>query len=589
MVTYADRPWTKHYDPGVPTSLEPYPEVPLFQLLDDTVKKYPNNTACLTGLKLPLFGMRHASITYKELGDLSDRLAAALADLGIKKGDRVALILNNCTQFVISFFGILKAGGIVVALNPTFPPLKWADQIKDADARIIITLSKFYNDLNSIRSDTPVQKVIVTNVKEYFPSLGQTLFTLAREKKEGHRVEQLRSGDVWFQDLLTKFTASQRPTVEIDAKTDTAIFQYTGGTTGVPKAARGPHYALVANALQMHCWMAGDEDPLNERSLAAIPLFHVYGMVAVMALSVKTGAGMIMVLNARDYDDVLRQIDAYKPTRFMAVPGLYNAINHHPDVIAGKYDLSSIRGCISGSAPLAPEVKRRFEELTGGTVMEGFGMSETPTSTHCNPMKGVNKAGSIGLPMPDVDCRIVSLDDGVTDMPVGEIGELVVRGPVMMTGYHNMPTETANAIRDGWLYTGDIARMDEEGYFYIVDRKKDMVLVGGFNVYPTNIEKVLMEHEAVAEAAVAGIPHPEREGQEALKAWIVLAPDKKVSEQELSEFCSQKLAPYEIPRRMEFVEALPKTAAFKILRRELVRMETEKQSTAKSTPTPAGD
>lgn len=580
MVSYSSKPWTKSYDPGVPASLEPYPDVLVFQLLDETAKKYPNNSACITALKLPLFGVKDDTVTYRELGELSDRLAAALADLGVKKGDRVALVLPNCTQFVIAFFGILKAGGVVVALNPTFPPLKWADQFNDAGVEIVISLTAFYEGLNSIRDNTSVKRVILTNIKEYFPGLGKTLFTLAMEKKMGHRVESVHSGDLWFQDVLAKYSPDRRPQVSMEPKSDTAIFQYTGGTTGVPKAARGPHSALVANALQMRHWTAGDIEPEKERTLAAIPLFHVYGMVAVMISAVYNGAAMIMVRNARDIDDVLMHIDKYKPNLFMGVPALYNAINQHPDVAAGKYDLSSIRACISGSAPLAPETKRRFEELTGGAVMEGFGMSEAPTATHCNPLQGVNKVGSIGLPFPDVECRIVSLDDGVTDMPVGEIGELVIRGPVMMTGYHNMPTETANAIRDGWLYTGDIARMDEDGYFYIVDRKKDMVLIGGFNVYPNNIEKVLMEHDAVIEAAVAGIPHPEREGQEALKAWIVVAPDKQLTEQDLVNFCGQKLAPYEIPRRFEFVPELPKTAVGKILRRELVRMETEKKSGA---------
>ncbi|NLH08197.1 MAG: long-chain fatty acid--CoA ligase, partial [Chloroflexi bacterium] len=275
--------------------------------------------------------------------------------------------------------------------------------------------------------------------------------------------------------------------------------------------------------------------------------------------------------------DVLGCIDRFKPTIFMGVPALYNAINNHPGVAAGKYDLSSIRACISGSAPLAPETKCRFEELTGGTVMEGFGMSEAPTATHCTPLRGEHRVGSIGLPFPDVECRIVSLDDEVTDVPVGEIGELVLRGPAMMTGYHNQPTETANALRDGWLYTGDIARMDEDGYFYIVDRKKDMVLVGGFNVYPNEVEKVLMDHPAIAEAAVAGIPHPEKEGQEALKAWIVLKQGHSATEQEIIDFCAEQLAPYAVPRRLAFVEALPRTAVGKILRRELVNMEVEQQ------------
>ncbi len=574
MVSYSDKPWISHYDKGVPASLKPYPDIPVFGMLDESVAKYPDNIACITSAHLPLVGRKAASITYRELGEQTDRLAAALADMGVKKGDRVGVCFPNCTQFAIAFFGILKAGGIVVALNPSFPPAKHAEQLNDAGIGVLICMSLFYKGFNTIRDQTPLKKVIVSNYKEYLPGLAKTLFTLAREKKDGHYVEALRDGDVWLQDLLARYTPNQRPKVDIVPTEDTAIFQYTGGTTGVPKAARGPHSALVANAIQMSRWM-GTEIMEPERFLAAIPMFHVYGMVAVMMYAIRTGSSMIMVPNARDINDLLSTIDTFKPTTFMGVPSLYNAVNYHPDVIAGKYDLSSIRACISGSAPLAPETKRRFEELSGGTVAEGFGMSEAPTATHCNPMQGVNKVGSIGMPFPDVECRIVSLDDGKTDMPVGEVGELVIRGPVMMTGYHNMPTETANAIRDGWLYTGDIARMDEEGYFYIVDRKKDMVIIGGFNVYPNNVEKALMENEAVAEAAVAGIPHPEKEGQEALKAWIVLAPGKQISKEDLIAYCETKLAPYEVPRRMEFVDALPKTAVGKILRRELVKMETK--------------
>jgi len=574
MVSYADRPWVQHYDEGVPRSLMPYPDIPVFQLLDDTANTYPNNVACITAAKVPVAGVQHTEMTYRELKDATDRLAAALAQLGVKKGDRVAIVSPNCNQFIITFFGILRAGGVVVALNPTFPPAKWVDQFNDSGAEVVVALTPFYKGLNSIRTQTPIRHIILTNIKEYLPPLAKILFTVAKEKKDGHRVDSLQQGDYWFQDLLEKYTSDQRPKIQVDTR-DTAIFQYTGGTTGVPKAARGPHRALVANALQMQKWMVNSDDPSQERSLAAIPLFHVYGMVAVMIFSVSQGITMIMVPNARDIDNLLLNIHHFRPTFFMGVPALYNAINFHPDVVAGKYDLSSVRACISGSAPLAPETKRRFEELTGGTVMEGFGMSEAPTATHCNPLKGPNKVGSIGMPLPDVECRIVSLDDGVTDVPPGEVGELVIHGPVMMTGYHNMPTETANTIRDGWLYTGDIARMDEDGYFFIVDRKKDMVLIGGFNVYPTNIEKTLMDHDAVAEAAVAGVPHPERPGQEALKAWIVKAPGQEITEKELLEYASSKLAPYEVPRRMEFVEALPKTAVGKILRRELVRMETE--------------
>ena len=574
MVTYADKPWLKHYDQGIPQSLAPYPEHPIHEFLERNARERSHAPAIITSLHLPLFGRKHATLSYGELNEQVDRLAAGLAALGVKKGDRVAIMFPNCAQFVISFYAITKLGAAVHAINPTFPPPKIQEQVADSGAEIIICLSLFYNAVKQARAGTNVKKIIVANIKEYFPPLGKTLFTLAVEKKAGHYVEALAEGDLWFQDVMAGHRAADRPQVAISGD-DIAIFQYTGGTTGVPKAAKGPHKALVANVIQMRAWLMGDSPGEEERCLAAIPLYHVYGMQTVMNFASALGAPMLMVPNARDIDDMLEIIHTFKPTMFMGVPALYNAVNHHPDVISGKYDVGSIRSCISGSAPLAPETKRRFEEVTGGTVLEGFGMSEAPTSTHCNPLKGINKTGSIGMPFPDNECRIISLDDEVSDVPVGEIGELVLRGPVMMSGYHNMPTETANAIRDGWLYTGDIARMDEEGYFYIVDRKKDMVLIGGFNVYPVNIDKTLMEHPAVLDAAVAGIPHPEKEGQEALKAWIVLKPGEEATAEDIIKYCEERLAPYEVPRRIEFMTELPKTTVGKVLRRDLIAREGE--------------
>lgn len=578
MVTYAERPWLKKYDEGVPASLEPYPQVPLHQLLRDAAQKYPNNIALVTSAHLPLAGRVHASLNYTQLDQYSDALAAGLIDMGLKKGDRVALIMPNVAAFVISYFGILKAGGVVAATNPTYPAEKMQFQINDCDAEFVITLSLFYNTIKQIQSQTKVKTVIVTNVKEYLPPLARTLFTIAREKKEGHRVETLPQGDVWFQDVLTKY-AGQKPNVEVKSD-DLAIFQYTGGTTGVSKAAMSQHKALVANTLQCSAFLLGaDKESAgsNEVFLGAIPFFHVYGLVTVVGLAISLGARIILVPNARDIPDLLDVINTFKPTIFMGVPALYNAINNHPDVKSGKVDLHSIRVCLSGSAPLPPATKREFERLSGGKLMEGFGMSEAPTATHANPVFGENRAGSIGLPFPDVDSRIVSLDDGETDVPVGEIGELVISGPQLMIGYHGMPTETANTLRqkDGktWLYTGDIARMDEDGYFYIVDRKKDMALIGGFNVYPNNVEKVLTEHPAVLEVGVAAIPHPEKEGQETLKAWVVLRPGASATAEELMEHASKHLARYEVPTRFSFVDSLPKTTVGKTLRRELVQME----------------
>jgi len=577
MVTYQDKPWLKHYDSDVPPSLAPYPWHPLHQFLIEAAQKYPASIATLTSAHLPAIGRVKSTLTYYEINRLSDALAAALLDLGLQKGDRVAIILPNCAQFVIAFYAVLKAGGVVVAVNPTFPSKKLAEQLIDSGATMAITMTLFYGGLKQIQRETKVNHIIVTNIKEYLPDVAKVLFTIAKEKKEGHRINKSPE-DHWLQDVLARY-AGEKPTVEVTAD-DIAIFQYTGGTTGVPKAAMSTHAALVANTVQCQAWLA--RKGVQESFIAAIPLFHVFGMVAVMSLAVALHAMMIMVPNPRDVGEVVDCIHRYRPTLFMGVPAMFNAINHHPGVIAGRYDLSSIFACISGSAPLPPVTKRRFEELSGGVILEGFGMSEAPTASHVNPLRGENRAGSIGLPLPDMEVRIVDLDEGVSDVPVGEVGEMIMRGPQLMKGYYGMPTETANALREGpdgeqWLYTGDIARMDEDGYFYIVDRKKDMALIGGFNVYPRNVEDVLMEHPAVREVGVSAIPHPDpdKAGQEALKAWVVVKEGQSVSPEELIAFMRERLAPYEIPTRFAFVDELPRTMVGKILRRELARMELE--------------
>jgi long-chain acyl-CoA synthetase len=367
---------------------------------------------------------------------------------------------------------------------------------------------------------------------------------------------------------------------------DVCLFQYSGGTTGTSKGAIALHRNVVANTLQIRYWMPNLVEG-QEVLLMAIPLFHVYGMVAGMNFSMATGATMVMVPNARDLHDLLENIQKYRPSIFPGVPTLYNAINNHPDVQAGKYNLSSIKACISGSAPLLRETKERFEALTGGKVFEGYGLSEAPTATHCNPLLGENRTGSIGLPLPDVDAKIISLDDGKTEMPVGEIGELVIRGPQVFKGYHNMPTETENALRDlgdgggPWLFTGDIARMDEDGYFYIVDRKKELIKPGGYQVWPREVEEVIAAHPKVLEVAVAGIPDPYR--GETVKAWIVLKPGESATEEEIKAWCKERLAPYKVPTHYEFRNELPKTTVGKILRRELVRQHKEAEAAKQQT------
>jgi long-chain acyl-CoA synthetase len=563
-----DYPWTKNYDKGVPLHID-YPQVPLFHFLDDSAKKYPD---------VPCTIFKGAKISFKGMSGITDQVAAALAGMGVKKGDRVGIFMPNTPQFVMAYFGILKAGGVVVAVNPLYTPKEIEYQVNDAGIEIMFVMSNFYKVMKAAQPNTKIKKLIVTNIKETLPPVLRVLFTLAKEKKGGFRIEGgLAQGDLWMKDVIAKYKLADRPKLDIGPD-DIALFQYSGGTTGTSKGAVALHRNVVANTLQIKRWMTTLKEG-EETVLMAIPLFHVYGMVCGMHFALASGASMVMVPNARDIPDVLENIDKYHATIFPGVPTLYNAINNNPAVQAGKYNLRSIKACISGSAPLMRETKEKFEALSGGIVFEGYGLSEAPTATHCNPLVGTNKTGSIGMPMSDVDCRIISLDDGTTEMPLGEIGELVIRGPQVMKGYHNMPTETANTLRtlpDGtgpWLFTGDIARMDEDGYFYIVDRKKELIKPGGYQVWPREVEEAIMANPKVLDAGVAGIPDPYR--GETVKAWIVLKPGETLSEDEVKAWCKERLAPYKIPTHIEFRTELPKTTVGKILRRELVRQEKE--------------
>jgi long-chain acyl-CoA synthetase len=558
-----DRPWFKFYDEGVPRHID-YPSVPLYYFLEESARKYPDSPCTI---------FKGATISYKEMNELTDRFAAGLAELGVKKGDRVGLFLLNTPQFVISYFGALKLGAVVVAINPLYSPREIEHQVNDAGVEVMVVMSNFYQTIKSVQPKTSIHKLVVTNIKDYLPPLLAFLFTLTKEKKGGFRVE-IAEGDIWFKDLIERYRPEDRPQVEVGPD-DIALFQYSGGTTGISKGAVALHRNLVANTLQILSWMP-DAQKGKEVVLMAIPLFHVYGMVAGMNFGLAAGASLVMIPNPRDLKDVLSSIQKYKASIFPGVPTMYNAINNHPDVLAGKYDLSSIKGCISGSAPLMRETKEKFEQLTGGKLVEGYGLSEAPTATHCNPMNGEIRTGSIGLPMPDVDARIVSLEDGKTVLPPGEMGELVIKGPQVMKGYHNMPTETANTLRDGWLYTGDIAKMDEDGYFYIVDRKKELIKPGGFQVWPREVEEVIQEHPSVLEVGVAGIPDPYR--GETVKAWVVLRPGETLTEDEVKDWCRERLAKYKVPTQVEFRDELPKTTVGKILRRELVRQHKEAMS-----------
>lgn len=559
-----EHPWFSHYDDGVPRHVE-YPAFPVQRLLEETARKYPN-TACTI--------FKGQRISYRKMDRITDRLAAGLAKLGVKKGDRVGLFLPNSPQFAVAFFGVLKAGGVVVATNPLYSPREIENQLNDAGVEIMIVMSNFYELIKEVQPRTRLRTIIVTNIKETLPPVLRILFTLTREQKEGFRV-RLQAGDFWLQDILARNSATERPNVPVGPD-DTALFQYSGGTTGVSKAAVALHRNLVANALQVRAWFVNAEEG-HEVMLMAIPLFHVYGLLAGMCLAINLGASMVMVPNPRDLTDVLSSIEIYGVTLFPGVPTLFNAINNHPDVKAGRYNLRTIKACISGSAPLLRETKDTFELLTGGKLFEGYGLSEAPTATHCNPLQGENRTGSIGLPLPDVEARILSLEDETTPLPSGEIGELVIRGPQVMLGYHNMPTETANALRDGWLHTGDIGYMDDDGYFFIVDRKKELIKPGGFQVWPREVEEVIMQHPKVLDVGVAGVPDAYR--GETVKAWVVVKPGEKLSEDDIKEWCKEKLAKFKVPTLVEFRTELPKTQMVgKLLRRELVRQHLEEHS-----------
>jgi long-chain acyl-CoA synthetase len=553
-----DRPWFQHYDEGVPYHIE-YPQIPVHRLFEQAVEKYPD-TPCTI--------FKGSKISYSEMHEITDRLAAGLADLGVKKGDRVGIFMPNTPQFVMAYFAVIKLGGVVIATNPLYSAREIEHQANDAGIEVMLVMSNFYTTIKDVQPKTKIRTLVVTNIKETLPPVLAFLFGLTKEKKGGFRVE-LAEGDVWMQDLINQYKSEDRPNVEIDPD-DIAMFQYSGGTTGVPKGAIAMHRNLVANALQIRSWMKNAEVN-KEVFLVAIPLFHVYGMVVGMLFAIYIGCPMVMIPNPRDLDDVIKSIQKYKATIFPGVPTLYNAINNHPDVLAGKYDLSSIKACLSGSAPLMRETKDKFEALTGGVVFEGYGLSEAPTATHCNPLLGENKTGSIGMPFPDVDACIISLDDEVTEMSTGEIGELVIKGPQVFKGYHNMPTETANTLRGELLYTGDIAYMDEDGYFFIVDRKKELIKPGGYQVWPREVEEVISENPKVLEVGVAGIPDPYR--GETVKAWVVVKPDETMTEDEVKDWCREKLAKYKVPSQVEFRDELPKTTVGKVLRRELVRQE----------------
>ena len=563
-----EKPWLAHYEKDVPHTID-YPKIPLHQTLEDSARKYPDQTAIKLVLRYMGPLTMGATLTYRQLLDQVNRFAAALAALGVKKGDRVALMLPNLPQFVISFYGALKLGAIVVNTNPTYTAREIEHQFSDAGAETVVLLSAFYGKLKEAQPNTQIKRVIIADVPDYVPAPFNSLVK-RKLHEEGLMVDVPEGNGVYaFRKLLDAHPEAP-PQVAV-APEDTAFFQYTGGTTGVPKAAMLSHFNLVANTVQVRRWMVTLEEG-KERMMGAIPFFHVYGMTVAMSLAIYIGAELVIVPNPRPIDGVMKAIDKERATVFPGVPTMYIGIINHPDV--GKYDLKSVKACISGAAPLPMDVQTKFGEITGGRLVEGYGLTEAAPVSHCNPIYGQRKAGSIGLPFPDVEAKIMDYDKFV-EKPQGEEGELWLRGPQVMQGYWGRPDETAKTItEDGWLRTGDIARMDSDGYFYIVDRLKDIIIASGFNIVPREVEEVLFEHPKVQEAVVAGVPDAYR--GETVKAYVVLRSGETATADELIAFCAERLAPYKVPKQVEFRSELPKTQVGKFLRRVLVEEERKK-------------
>ncbi len=558
---FPGRPWTKHYDEDVPATLH-YPDTTMHAFLDDAAESYPDATCTI------FFDRKR---TYRSISDDAWRFANGLRKLGVKKGDRVALMLPNTPQFVVAFYGALRAGAIVVPCNPLYTAPELRYQLEDSGAETLVVLSRLYPVAKAAREGTSIRNVIVTNIKEEMPPILRTLFTLAKEKKDGHRQPFLGDpGAVAFREVL------KAPADHVDAgvkKDDIALLQYTGGTTGVSKGAMLSHRALVANTLQCRSWFTHLKDATGV-AMAVMPFFHVYGLTVVMSEAVQSASAMVLEPQF-DLEHVLKDIAKHKPGTFSGAPRIYNAIINSP--LATKYDLRSIDACISGSAPLMVETHKKFVALTGANLVEGYGLTEAAPVTHCNPLygKGKQKIGTIGIPYPDVECKIVDSETGLREMAVGEPGELVLRGPQLMDGYYNKPEETAQTIRNGWLHTGDIATVDADGYYSIVDRKKEMIIVSGFNVYPREVEEALATHPAVMDSAAIGKPHPIK-GEE-VKAFVVLKPGMQATPEELIAHARTSLAPFKVPHEIEFRDSLPKTLIGKTLRRQLAEEDKKKR------------
>ncbi|MCT4478672.1 long-chain-fatty-acid--CoA ligase [Peribacillus frigoritolerans] len=558
----SNKPWQAIYPEQIPAVLS-YEDKPLYSFLKESAEEFPDKVS---------IHFQGKELTFREVYESAIKFAAYLKSIGLQKGERVAVMLPNCPQGVISFFGILMAGGVVVQTNPTYTERELEYQMKDSGAKIILAMDILFPRVTAVASRTDIEHIIVTAIKEYLPFPKNLIYPFIQKKQYGIVINVEHEGNHHLFSEIMKRKITEEVTVPIDVDNDLALLQYTGGTTGFPKGVMLTHKNMLANTKMCNAWLYKNKRG-EERILAILPFFHVYGMTTVLVLSVMEGNTMI-IMPKFDVEATLKTIQKQKPTMFPGAPTMYIGLLNHPDI--AKYDLSSINACISGSASLPLEVQEQFEKITGGKLVEGYGLSETSPVTHANFIWDQPRVkGSVGLPWPDTDSVILSLEN-FEELPPNEIGEIAIKGPQVMQGYWNRPDETEKTFKNGWLLTGDLGYMDEQGFFYVVERKKDTIIAGGFNIYPREVEEVLYEHEAIQEVVVAGIPDPYR--GETVKAYVVLKKNARVTEEELNEFARKNLASYKVPRSYEFRNELPKTTIGKILRRVLIEEEKKKIS-----------
>jgi long-chain acyl-CoA synthetase len=551
-----EKPWYQSYAQGIPRHLE-YERTPMPEALARTAREFPDQTALI---------FIDAKISYRQLNDMANRFAHALIDMGVKPGDKVAMLMPNMPQLVAATYGAWRAGAVVVMNNPLYTDVELEYQFNNSESTFLVAIDLICPRMIALRPKTRIKNLVVGHIRDHlkFPKK-QLLPIVAKDKHR--KIPPTPQVHEWL-DLLKKYPATD-PKIPIDFDA-LACLQYTGGTTGVSKGVMLSHANLSKNVQQIVAWFPGFKKG-EITHLGALPIFHSFGLTCCMNICIWMGWADVLIPRPEP-QAILEAIHKHRINFFPAVPTMYVGVLNHPE--ASKFDLTSIKGCFSGAAPLPVEVIRDFEAKTGSQICEGYGLSETSPVVTTNPYGGKTKVGSIGLPVADTDIKIVDLADGNKEMPVGEAGEVLVKGPQVTSGYYKMPEETANALKDGWLYTGDIGKMDEEGYFYIVDRKKDMVIAGGYNIYPREIDEVLFEHPKILEACAVGIPDPYR--GETIKAFVVLKPGETLTEEEVIKYCGEKLAKYKVPRIVEFIGSLPKSGVGKILRKELKAMEMAK-------------